>query len=132
MKKFQKYIKKGVVEPLENIPFHGKAPLTRHLMLNKKIIPESNTIVSVHYIKKITDEVPKYTELHTHDCDEINLILSEDDTLVYEVQFEDEVYEVKSPATIYIPKGIKHSASVKSGKGMFVCVIMQGEYRASE
>ena len=132
MKKFQKYIKKGVVEPLENIPFHGKAPIKRLLMLDKASIPESSNYVSVHVIKDLPKEFPKYSELHKHDCDEINLILSEDDKLIYKVQFENELYEVSSPATIFIPKGVKHSAEVLSGKGIFVCIILQGDYNASK
>ena len=93
MKKFQKYIKRGVVESLAKVPFHGKAPVKRLLMLDKTSIPESNAQVAVHFIKNLPKEIPKYGELHKHDCDEINLILSEDDKLVYKVQFEDEVYE---------------------------------------
>jgi len=132
MKKFQKYIKRGVVEPLENIPFHAKAPIKRLLMLNKDSIPESSTYISVHVIKDLPKELPKYSELHKHDCDEINLILSEDDKLTYKVQFENELYEVSSPATIFIPKGVKHRAEVLSGKGIFVCIILQGDYNASK
>ncbi|MCK5629776.1 MAG: 2-isopropylmalate synthase [Nanoarchaeota archaeon] len=132
MKKFQKYIKKGVVEPLEKLPFHGKAPIKRLLMLDKASIPESSTYISVHVIKDLPKEFPKYSELHKHDCDEINLILSEDDKLIYKVQFENELYEVSSPATIFIPKGVKHSAEVLSGKGIFVCIILQGDYNASK
>jgi quercetin dioxygenase-like cupin family protein len=56
------------------------------------------------------------------------MILS-DEKLVYEIQLEDEVYKVRSPATIFIPKGIRHRADVISGKGMFVCFIMSGKYK---
>lgn len=132
MKKFQKYIKRGVVESLAKVPFHGKAPVKRLLMLDKTSIPESNAQVAVHFIKNLPKEIPRYGELHKHDCDEINLILSEDDKLVYKVQFEDEVYEVSSPATIFIPKGVKHSAEVLSGKGIFVCIISQGDHNSSK
>jgi len=132
MKKFQKYIKRGVVEPLTKIPLHGKAPIKRLLMLDKTSVPESNAHIAVHFIKELPKEISKYSELHKHDCNEINLILSEDDKLVYKVQFEDEVYEVSSPATIFIPKGVRHRAEVLSGKGIFVCIVLQGDYNASK
>lgn len=132
MKRFQKYIKKGVAEPLENVPFHGKAPIKRMLMLDKSSVPESSTYVSVHFIKGLPKKIPKYSKLHKHDCDEINLILSEDEKLIYKVQFEDEIYEVSSPATVFIPKGVKHAAEVLSGKGIFVCILLQGDYDASK
>lgn len=131
-KKFQKYIKKGVSEPLTKIPFHGEAPVNRLLMLDKTSIPESNAHIAVHFIKNLPKKIPKYSQLHKHECDEVNLILSEDDKLTYKIQFEDEVYEVTSPATIFIPKGVRHSAEVLSGKGIFVCIVLTGDYKASK
>ncbi len=132
MKKFQKYIKKGVTESMAKIPFHGKAPIKRLLMLDKTSVPGSNAHVAVHFIKDLPKKIPKYSELHKHNCNEINLILSEDNKLVYKIQFEDEIYEVSSPATIFIPKGVKHSAEALSGKGIFICIVLQGDYNASE
>lgn len=127
MKKYEKFIKKGVTEPLNKIPFHSDAPIKRLSMLSKKLIPESNTHIAVHYIDN-SEEIPKYSQPHKHDHDEINMILSEDSTLTYDIQLEDEMYEVSSPATIYIPKGLEHNAQAKSGKGMFVCIILSDDY----
>jgi quercetin dioxygenase-like cupin family protein len=64
-----------------------------------------------------------------HDCNEINLILSEKNKLTYKIQLGNEVYQVSSPATIFIPKGLKHSAEVVSGKGIFICLILKGKYK---
>ena len=50
MKRYQKFIKKGVNEPLSKVPFHGKAPIKRLSMLSKKLIPKSNTHIAVHFI----------------------------------------------------------------------------------
>ncbi len=123
MNKYQKFIKKGVIESLDNVPFHEKAPIKRLSMLSKSLIPTSNTHIAVHFVDASKD-LPKYSKLHKHNNDEINLILSEDSSLTYEIQLEDESYEVTSPSTIFIPKGIKHSAQAISGKGIFVCVIL--------
>ena len=127
MKKYKKFIKQGVVEPLEKVPFHEKAPIKRLSMLNKSIIPESDTHVAVHFVNA-SKKIPNYSQLHKHDHDEINMILSEDSNLTYEVQLEDEKYTVSSPSTIFIPKGIKHSAHAISGKGVFVCIILSSKY----
>ncbi len=123
MNKYRKFIKKGVIESLDKVPFHGKAPIKRLSMLSKSLIPKSNTHIAVHFIDSSKD-LPKYSKLHKHNHDEINLILSEDSSLTYEIRFEDESYEVTSPSTIFIPKGIKHSAQAISGKGIFVCMIL--------
>lgn len=132
MKKFSKYIKKGVNKQLSSIPFHKEAPVNRFLMLNNNIISGSNAHIAVHFVKNLPEKIPKYSELHKHECDEINLILSENSKLKYRIQFEDEFYEVTSPATIFIPKGVRHSAEVISGEGIFVCIVLKGKYKASK
>jgi len=121
--KYQKFIKKGVIESLDKVPFHSEAPIKRLSMLNKTLIPQSDTHIAVHFVDA-SIHLPKYSKLHKHDHDEINLILSEDSNLTYEIQFEDESYNVTSPSTIFIPKGIRHSAQAISGKGLFVCIIL--------
>jgi len=35
---------------------------------------------------------------------------------------------VESPSTIFIPKGVKHSAQAISGKGIFVCIILSNNH----
>ena len=127
MKKYQNLIKRGVNEPLQKIPFHKKAPIKRLSMLNKTLVPESDTHVAVHFVDA-TKKLPEYSSLHSHNEDEINLILSEDSKLKYKIQIEDETYTVDSPSTIFIPKGLKHNAQAISGKGIFVCIILSDTY----
>ncbi len=129
MGKYEKFIQKGIEEPLEKVPFHGKAPIKRLSMLSKNIIPESDTHVAVHFVDA-SKNLPKYSQLHKHDHDEINLILSERSELTYKIQLEDETYQVSSPSTIFIPKGINHSAQAISGNGIFVCIILSDNYQS--
>ena len=124
MKRYQKFIKKGVNEPLSKVPFHSKAPIKRLSMLSKKLIPKSSTHVAVHFVNS-KKKIPEYSVLHKHPHDEINLILSDNGKLTYEVHLEDEVYKVTSPSTVFIPKGVRHKARVISGKGIFVCIILK-------
>jgi hypothetical protein len=132
MAMYSKYIRKGKVEPMQSIPFHGKAPLKRLMMLDKDRINEAGIHIAVHQIKNLPKKIPKYSELHKHDCDEVNLILSEDSKLKYRIQLGKEIYKITSPSTIFIPKGLRHSAEVISGKGMFVCIVLRGKYKASK
>ena len=127
MKKYQNLIKKGINESLEKIPFHKKAQIKRLSMLSKSIIPESNTHIAVHFVDA-SKKLPEYSQLHKHNHDEINLILSENSKLKYKIQLEDELYTVSSPSTIFIPKGLRHNAQAISGKGIFVCVILSDKY----
>jgi mannose-6-phosphate isomerase-like protein (cupin superfamily) len=128
---YKKFIKKGVNEPLENISFHKKAPIKRLSMLDSKLIPESDTHIAVHFVSENGEKISEYSDLHKHDVDEINLILSENGKLEYEIQFEDEIYKVSSPSTIFIPKGVRHRAKVLSGNGIFVCIILSSKYKSS-
>ena len=124
MKRYQKFIKKGVNESLSKVPFHRKAPIKRLSMLSKKLIPKSSTHIAVHFVNS-KKKIPEYSVLHKHSHDEINLILSERGKITYEIQFEDEFYKVTSPSTVFIPKGVRHKARVISGKGIFVCIILK-------
>jgi mannose-6-phosphate isomerase-like protein (cupin superfamily) len=138
MSTYKKFIKKGVVQPLEKVPFHHKAPLKRILMQSedtfpdiKTILPGSNFHIAAHIITKLPKKIPKYVEPHAHNCDEINLILSETGNLKYKINLGNEEYIVTSPATVYIPKRVKHSAQVISGKGIYVCILMSQSYKKS-
>jgi hypothetical protein len=131
VKRYRKLIVKGVKESLENVPFHGKAPIKRLSMLNKNLVSKSDTHVAVHFVDSLPKKIPAYSKIHKHNVDEINLILSEDDKLTYEIQLGDEIYKVTSPSTIFIPSGVKHRAQVISGKGLFVCIILSSNYKSS-
>ena len=129
MKRYQKFIKKGTVEPLSKIPFHAKAPIKRLSMLSKKLVPRSDTHIAVHFVNSRKAKLPQYSFAHRHDCDEVNLILSEKGKLTYKIQLGDETYRVSSPSTIFIPKGVRHSATAISGSGIFVCIILSDNYK---
>jgi quercetin dioxygenase-like cupin family protein len=74
----------------------------------------------------------EYSMLHKHNADEINLIVSENSKLKYEIKMDDETYKVTSPSTVFIPKGVRHNAKFISGKGIFVCIILSGKYKSSK
>jgi mannose-6-phosphate isomerase-like protein (cupin superfamily) len=97
----------------------------------KKILPGSNYHIAVHIIKKLPKKVPDYVAYHTHNCDEINLILSENSKLTYEIWLKDEKYTVSSPSIVYIPKGVPHKMKVIKGTGIYVCIIMSKTYKSS-
>jgi len=74
----------------------------------------------------------EYSMLHKHNADEINLIVSENSKLKYEIQMDDETYKVTTPSTVFIPKGVRHNAKFISGKGIFICIILSGKYKSSK
>jgi len=132
MNRYKKFIKKGVSEQISKIPFHNYAPLKRLSMLSKKRLPSSNTHIAIHFVNGNHKKMSEYSMLHKHSADEINLIVSENSKLKYEIQMDDETYKVSSPSTVFIPKGIKHKAKFISGKGIFVCIILSGKYKSAK
>jgi len=132
MLQYRKFIKKGIKQPLSQIPFHSKAPIKRISMMSKAIIPEAKMHIAVHFVKAKGKSIPEYSQLHKHNFDEINLVLSENSKLVYEIQLEDEIYKVSSPSTVFIPKNTRHKAKVLSGKGLFICIIKSSKYKSSQ
>ena len=132
MNRYRKFVKKGVKETFSKIPFHTNVPIKRLSMLSKKLVPTSNTHVAIHIVDYKNKNLSEYSFLHKHNADEINLIISENNKLKYEIQLDDEIYKVLSPSTVFIPKGIKHKARCLSGKGIFVCIILSGKYTTSK
>lgn len=131
--KYQHLITPGIEQALGAVAFHHNAPFTRYVMLQKdKTEGDGGFRVVSHVISGLPKEIPHYCELHWHEFDEVNVILSEDNSLRYKVQFEDETYEVQAPATVYIPKGVRHAAEVISGKGVFLAITFTKEYVAKQ
>lgn len=131
MRQYKKFITKGINESLSKVPFHKNAPIKRISMLSEKIIPESNIHVAVHFVDATNKKIKKYSTLHKHNVNEVNVILSQDSKVLYEIQLENEIYKVSSPATIFIPKGVRHRMDIISGKGIFVCLILSNKYKTS-
>jgi hypothetical protein len=76
MHRYKKYITKGISEPLSKVAFHKKAPIKRISMLSKKTISESKIHAAIHFVDTVDKKISKYSTLHKHDADEVNMILS--------------------------------------------------------
>lgn len=113
--------------------YHHAAPVLRHVLLQRESFEGDGGIrVISHTVNDLPEKVEGYCDLHWHEFDEINLILSEDNSLKYRIRLEDEEYEVCSPTTIYIPKGLRHAAEVISGRGVYVVITFTKDYKAFE
>ena len=102
------------------------------MLQKEKVEGDGGFRVASHFIIDLPTIIPSYCELHYHDFDEVNLILSEDNTLRYRIRIEDESYEVSSPSTIYIPKGIRHAAEVIAGRGIYLAITFTKDYKAQQ
>lgn len=104
-------------DDLANVPFHQNTPnITRFIAA---LFPHH---LAVHEVNAVNQPPEAYTFLHTHnDHDEINIIISPG-KLVYSIQLGDEEHIVQSNASIWVPRGVMHSANVLEGSGYFIAI----------
>ena len=63
--------------------------------------------------------------MHNHSYPELNIILGDDETFEFKVHLGTNVYQVKSPSTIWIPAGMDHCIVAVNGSGYYVCIIFK-------
>jgi hypothetical protein len=101
--------------PLSNVPFHYNTPsITRFFAEHLPVY------LAVHEVSPISSPPPVYTHPHIHeDFDELNIVLSSQ-KLIYSIHLDGEEHIVSNNSSIYIPRGIIHSANVLEGQGFFI------------
>lgn len=114
-------------QDLSEIPFHDQLK-----GIIRYIVPDAPYHIAIHKINSLQDHPNEYVQLHKHNSDELNIILSDDETFQYKVTIDDEEKIINAPSVIWIPKGTLHSANVLQGKGFYICLIFQKEYEASK
>ena len=117
----------------DELPYHKKGPGNRYVMIDERIFPNCTHYCAVRYIPNCENPDP-HIELHSHNVDSFYLFLGNNPDLKglhVEVQIQNTVKHIESPATIFIPKGVMHKADVLSGSGFFVCLILSDKYKTS-
>ena len=67
----------------------------------------------------------RYTHPHAHDCDEVNILLSEGGPLRFRYEVDGTTEVVESPCTVFLPAGTTHRMEVVGGTGVFICMHLQ-------
>ena len=94
--------------------------------LNREMVDGADLNIFVHHIEVKGDEAPDYVDVHTHDCSQAYVF--PEPGLRFEVILGEETYTEKSPATVFIPPGLKHNLKILRGKGIEVCILRKGYY----
>lgn len=114
--KFSKFIFRNDIKSLAMMPFHRDVPcIERYSAENFPVH------VAIHKVIAASN-VAEYTASHSHDMHELNILLGDDGALEYSVMLGDEKYTVCSNSSIWIPRGLVHSANVIRGSGYFIVV----------
>lgn len=125
-------ISRGRIEPLHFVPFHanGSAPVSRRVLTGAGLHEAAGKHIVYHEIRDVPPALRSYCEPHVHDCDEINILMS-DSQLSYQIRLGDDTFVVNAPATIRIPAGVVHSANVIAGTGYYIAIVDTTNYKAS-
>ncbi|MCK5827036.1 hypothetical protein KAH43_00820 [Candidatus Bipolaricaulota bacterium] len=94
--------------------------------LNREMVDGADINIFVHHIEVKGDKGPDYVEVHTHDVSQAYVF--PEAGLRFEVILGEESYQAESPATVFIPPGIKHNLKIIEGKGIEVCILRKGYY----
>jgi len=98
--------------------------MPRWTMCGDGLLPESPIRVSIRQIADIEPGYTPHVESHCHDVDKLYILLSGgDEALSAVVVLDDEEYSVRSPVTIYVPKGVPHRYYPTGGRGTLIMIM---------
>ena len=125
-------ISRGRIEALQFVPFHANAsaPVSRRVLTGAGLHEATGKHIVYHEIRDVPAAHRSYCEPHVHDCDEINILIS-DSELSYMIRLGDDLFVVNAPATVRVPAGVVHSANVIAGTGYYIAIVDTTNYRAS-
>jgi hypothetical protein len=122
---YQHLIHYGLSVQLNKLPSHDVVEC-----IDRITWPNFPYHLAIHRINDAEEMHREYAKRHRHSVPEINMIIGEKDNLVYQIVLGDEEYIVKSPGAIWVPPGLKHSANVIKGNGLFFCLLFTDKYEA--
>lgn len=129
MKRYENLIRKAYNSTAEthhshHVREHQSSEMPRFTFCGDGYFPESPLRIVVRQIKSIGPDYNPHIELHTHDIDELYIVISEEyGGLSVDVTLGDETYEVISPTTIFLPKNLPHKYAAKKGHGFVFTVV---------
>jgi 2-isopropylmalate synthase len=126
------------VEPFEKsateLKHHRHGPGKRFVMLDRRLLPSSPYYFMARKVDGIRADEPGHVDPHAHRCDSVFLFLGDgpDYTgLTVEVLINARLKTVRSPATVFIPAGARHSYRFVEGSGSFINFVDSGDYNQS-
>jgi len=107
---------------------HKSGPGLRFVFSDHKNNPGGQIYSIVRVVKNVRSPKP-HVESHAHPVD--SLWMFEGNTpkltgLKAEVNLDDHIFIVNSPASVYIPAGVAHSYRFISGSGKFINIVLTG------
>jgi quercetin dioxygenase-like cupin family protein len=101
----------------------------RLLWISEEQAPGSPLFITSRGVVGLVDgEGDEGTDVHTHDADQIYLLIGEAGDLRVELTISGETAAATAPATLYIPANVPHSLRIVEGTGTVVAILAAGTY----
>ena len=117
------------------IKFHSDlAPGQRYIAFDSSLHESAPVYVAVRKVDELVDFSREYVEPHVHDVDSLYLFIGVGRDLAglrAIVTVEDRDYAIEAPTTVFIPAGLKHYYRLTSGSGLFLSMVLSGDYNSS-
>jgi len=117
--------------PVGEIPHHDMSRFQEERdvipmnYLDESLVPEADLVVHVSEVKRVAPDFKPYVAPHQHEVSSFYGLVGD---LTVEVLLDDEKREVTSPASIFIPPGLRHSIRPLRGKGYMIIILRRGKY----
>ncbi len=112
---------------------HGDAallPFRRFVFVEPKLFPDANVYQAVHKTAK-TKDFGEYQVEHSHSADETYLFIGNNEDLTglkAEMVIDGVKHAFDSPASAFVPKGVKHKYRFLEGSGLMVVTLLKKKY----
>lgn len=114
---------------------HTEGPGVRYVFADHNNNPEGNIYSIIRTVHNINNP-PSHVDVHSHDCDSLWEFIGDNRDLtglIVEVILENNKYTLKSPASVYIPKNVKHTYRFIEGSGKYINIVLAsgGKYNTT-
>lgn len=130
----EKLINKPDIVSATELRHHRHGPGDRYVMVDDRVVEDARQYCIIRRIPELDDYGLGHVDSHRHCVDSLFLVAGDGphlEGLTIEVELEGEAFTVVSPASVFIPSGIRHSYRVISGSGLFVNHVLSGSYEDS-
>jgi len=128
---YEHLIVKPFIKSAKELVHHREGQGIRYVFLDERIINETSLYTIVRKVDNLQEDEISHVDAHAHNCDSAFLFIGNKENLeglISEVTLEDEKYLIKSPASVFIPKGLKHSYRFIEGSGYYTNIVLSSNY----
>ncbi|MFI1681377.1 hypothetical protein [Streptomyces sp. NPDC020607] len=126
-------VKPPVVSATE-LRHHRAGPGDRFVLVDDRFVAGAGQYCIARRIPELASYGTGHVDGHVHHCDSLFVFLGTQENyqgLEVDVHLGEETFRVLSPASVFIPAGVRHSYQVVAGSGTYLNHVLAGDYNSS-